>query len=84
MYFAPGERRYKVVYSAGLELGEDWSEDANTLRASLRELVVTLYNNPDPRISQERFGTGTGISLDRSSVPERILFIWQNFQVDII
>lgn len=84
VYFAPGERRWKVVYTAGLEYGEDWEEDQNTLRASLRDLVVTLYNNPDPRISQERFGTGTGVSLDRSAVPERILHTWENYQVDII
>ena len=84
VYFAPGERRWQVAYTAGLEYGEDWEEDQNALRASLRDLVVTLYNNPDPRISQERFGTGTGVSLDRAAVPERVLHTWENFQVDII
>ncbi len=83
--FGSGMRRFKITYTAGLEYGVNWgTEDQNVLRQSIRYMVVDMYNNADPRISQERFGTGTGITIDRAAIPARVREVWDNFKVDVV
>lgn len=76
-----GLRRFKVVYTGGLDLHPRWQEFyQRNLVASFADFGAALYNAPDPNVKEER-----DVDLSRKlcadvPIPVRVLSVWDQLK----
>lgn len=75
-----GRQRWKIIYTGGLDVGSYWtSYEIDALRASLRDLVATWYNDRSPESKSQQFGGGMGQTNYEGELPPRVRSVWDHF-----
>jgi hypothetical protein len=77
--WAHGARRWEVQYDAGLDQSDDWTQDEQTIKSSIRDLVVHRYEFAKPNVKRERWGAGRQIDTKVGPLPVRVKSVWDRF-----
>lgn len=82
-----GRKRFKVVYTAGLEHLTDWTTAQIELRGSIRDLVSDWYERRIPTATRQDQGFGIATSFvgfrgtDLPTLPTRVLEVWHRYRM---
>lgn len=80
IFFAKGARRWKITYDAALNQHDQWGAWVEELlAASVTDLVVHIYESPDPSRRREQFGGGGSFTINLHDVPPRVISKWDRF-----
>ncbi len=75
-------RRFKVVYTGGLDSDPEWDEVIEPeLRSSLRDLVSYWYDQRKPGVTSEEFGPGARRRYVTDDLPPRVQGVWDRYRV---
>lgn len=82
----PGQQRFKVVYTGGMEASTEWDDfERDELAGSLRDLVAYWYRHRDPQLIALLEGAGMGERwepvTESLGLPMSVKSVWDSYAV---
>lgn len=82
----PGQQRFAVTYTGGLEASANWEDyERDELAATVRDLVSYWYDHRDPALLEDKEGAGTGRKwesfMKSAGLPPAVRAVWDSYVV---